>query len=106
LALILAGGAGSRLELLTDPRAKPSLPFAGTYRLIDIPLSNLMHSGLSEVWIVEQYRPHSLNDHLASGRPWDLDRTYGGLRVLPPYQGAAGEGFASGNADALYRSSR
>lgn len=103
LALILAGGAGSRLELLTDRRAKPSLPFAGTHRLIDIPLSNLMHSGLSDVWIVEQYRPHALNDHLASGRPWDLDRTYGGLRVLPPYQGAAGEGFASGNADALYR---
>lgn len=103
LALILAGGAGSRLELLTDHRAKPSLPFAGVFKLIDIPLSNLMHSGISDVWLVEQYRPHSLNDHLANGRPWDLDRTYGGLRVLPPYQGTSGEGFAEGNTDALFR---
>jgi len=103
LTLILAGGAGSRLEALTERRAKPALPFGGTYRLIDIPLSNLLHSGLSDVWIVEQYRPHSLNDHLANGRPWDLDRTHGGLRVLPPYQGDEGEGFAEGNADALYR---
>lgn len=103
LALVLAGGVGSRLELLTEHRAKPSLPFAGSYRLIDISLSNLMHSGISDVWIVEQYRPHALNDHLASGRPWDLDRSHGGLRVLPPYQGTAGEGFASGNADALHR---
>ena len=103
LALILAGGEGSRLELLTEHRAKPSLSFAGTFRLIDIPLSNLMHSGLSDVWLVEQYRPHSLNDHLANGRPWDLDRTYGGLRVLPPFQGTEEEGFAEGNADALWR---
>jgi glucose-1-phosphate adenylyltransferase len=103
LALILAGGKGSRLELLTDHRAKPSLPFAGTVRLIDIPLSNLMHSHISDVWLVEQYRPHSLNDHLANGRPWDLDRTHGGLRVLPPYEGSDSEGFARGNTDALYR---
>lgn len=103
LAIILAGGQGSRLELLTEHRAKPSLSFAGTFRLIDVPLSNLMHSGLSDVWLVEQYRPHSLNDHLANGRPWDLDRTYGGLRVLPPFQGAPEEGFAEGNADALWR---
>lgn len=103
LALILAGGEGSRLELLTDHRAKPSLSFAGTFRLIDIPLSNLMHSGITDVWLVEQYRPHSLNEHLANGRPWDLDRTYGGLKVLPPYQGPSAEGFAEGNADALYR---
>lgn len=106
LALILAGGEGNRLELLTDHRAKPSLPFAGTFRLIDIPLSNLMHSHLSDVWLIEQYQPHSLNDHLANGRPWDLDRTHGGLRVLPPYQGTGGEGFAAGNTDALYRQAR
>jgi glucose-1-phosphate adenylyltransferase len=103
LALILAGGKGSRLGVLTERRAKPALPFAGTYHLIDIPLSNLLHSGLSHVWVVQQYLPNSLNNHLANGRPWDLDRTHGGLRVLPPYQGAEGEGFAEGNADALYR---
>jgi len=103
LALILAGGAGSRLGVLTETRAKPALPFGGSYRLIDLPLSNLLHSHISNVWIVEQFRPHSLNDHLANGRPWDLDRTHGGLQVLPPYQGQGGEGFAEGNADALFR---
>lgn len=104
LALVLAGGAGSRLGALTEKRAKPALPFAGSYRLIDIPLSNLMHSHLTDVWVVEQFRPHSLNDHLANGRPWDLDRTHGGLQVLPPYQGGDdGDGFAEGNADALFR---
>lgn len=103
LTLILAGGTGGRLGSLTDHRAKPAMPVAGSYRLIDVPLSNLHNSGLSDVWIVEQYKPKSLNDHLVSGRPWDLDRTNGGLRVLPPYQGGEGEGFAEGNADALYR---
>lgn len=103
LTIILAGGAGGRLGALTEHRAKPAMPVAGSYRLIDIPLSNLHNSGLSDVWIVEQYKPKSLNDHLVSGRPWDLDRTNGGLRVLPPYQGGEGEGFADGNADALYR---
>jgi glucose-1-phosphate adenylyltransferase len=106
LALILAGGEGSRLEVLTARRAKPAMPFAGVYRLIDFALSNCMHSGLSDVWVVEQYELHSLNEHLANGRPWDLDRTYGGLQVLPPYQQKSREeegGFAQGNADAIYR---
>ncbi len=104
LALILAGGAGSRLGALTEKRAKPALPFGGSYRLIDLPLSNLLHSHISNVWIVEQFQPHSLNDRLANGRPWDLDRTHGGLQVLPPFQGGGdGEGFAEGNADALHR---
>jgi len=103
LTIILAGGAGGRLGSLTDTRAKPAMPVGGSYRLIDVPLSNLHNSGLSDVWIVEQYEPKSLNDHLVSGRPWDLDRTNGGLRVLPPFQGSDGEGFAQGNADALYR---
>jgi len=103
LAIILAGGSGGRLGALTERRAKPSLPFAGNYRLIDFPLSNLQHSHMSDVWIIEQYLPYSLNDHIANGRPWDLDRTHGGLRILPPYQGGDGEGFAEGNADALYR---
>ncbi len=105
LALILAGGAGSRLDVLTEERAKPTLPFAGVYRLIDFALSNCMHSRINDVWIIEQYLPHSLNDHLANGRPWDLDRTYGGLKVLPPFESNDGEkdGFAEGNADAIYR---
>ncbi|HEV2854544.1 MAG TPA: glucose-1-phosphate adenylyltransferase family protein [Thermoanaerobaculia bacterium] len=106
LALILAGGEGGRLEVLTDRRAKPAVPFAGVYRLIDFPLSNCLHSGISDVWVIEQYEPHSLNEHLANGRPWDLDRTYGGLQVLPPQQtrSRGGEGgFAQGNADAIYR---
>lgn len=106
LALILAGGEGSRLEVLTDARAKPSLPFGGSYHLIDIPLSNAVNSGLNDVWIIEQYRPHSLNEHLSNGRPWDLDRSRGGMRVLPPYSGGEGEGFASGNAEALYQNLR
>ena len=103
LALVLAGGKGSRLGALTEKKVKPALPVAGTYRLIDVALSNLVHSHLSDVWVVEQFLPHSLNQHLANGRPWDLDRTHGGLQVLPPYQGTEGEGFAEGNADSLYR---
>ena len=104
LAMILAGGQGGRLEVLTEKRAKPVLPFAGTYRLIDFALSNCMHSHVSDVWVIEQYQPHSLNEHLSNGRPWDLDRTYGGLQVLPPYTGKDDEGgFAEGNADAIYR---
>lgn len=113
MALILAGGAGGRLDVLTERRAKPATPFAGTYRLIDFSLSNCMHSNIADVWVVEQYEPHSLNDHLANGRPWDLDRTYGGLQVLQPYVGRGGEddadgggGFAQGNADALYRNKK
>ncbi|HEY0777393.1 MAG TPA: glucose-1-phosphate adenylyltransferase family protein, partial [Gemmatirosa sp.] len=104
LALILAGGKGSRLGPLTAHRAKPALSFAGVYRLIDFALTNCVHSGLSDVWVVEQYQPHALNDHLLNGRPWDLDRNAGGLRVLPPFTGAEGEGFAEGNADVLWRS--
>ena len=104
LALVLAGGKGSRLGALTAHRAKPALPFAGVYRLIDFALTNCVHSGIGDVWVVEQYQPHALNDHLLNGRPWDLDRNAGGLRVLPPFTGAAGEGFAEGNADVLWRS--
>lgn len=106
LALIMAGGAGGRMGVLTDSRAKPALPFGGVYHLIDIPLSNCMHSGISDVWVVEQFQPQSLNDHLANGRPWDLDRTYGGLRILPPYTGNNEGGWHRGNADAIYRQRR
>ena len=106
LLIVLAGGKGSRLDVLTVGRAKPSLPVGGTAHLIDVTMSNAANSGLRDVWVVQQYEPHLLNDHLAGGRPWDLDRTRGGLRVLPPYEGAEGEGFASGNADALARQAR
>lgn len=101
VALVLAGGRGSRLDPLTAARSKPAIPLAGTYRLIDVVLSNLVHSGLRDVWIAEQYRPFTLNQHLAGGRPWDLDGTRHGLRILPPAQGRAEEGFASGNGHAL-----
>lgn len=84
LVIILAGGAGGRLELLTKSRAKPAVPFGGVYRLIDFPLSNCLHSGLADVWVIEQFNPVSLTHHLANGRPWDLDRTNGGLLVLHP----------------------
>jgi glucose-1-phosphate adenylyltransferase len=103
LALVMAGGEGSRLELLTERRAKPALPYAGVYRLIDFPLSNCVHSGIEDVWVLQQYRLQSLNDQLANGRPWDLDRTYGGLRLLPPQLGAEEDGFHEGNADAIWR---
>lgn len=108
LVLLLAGGQGSRLAPLTDVRAKPAMPFGGGYRLIDVALSNVAHSGLKDVWVVVQYEPHRLALHLAGGRPWDLDRTHGGLVVLPPFQTRedaeddAG-GFAEGNADVLAR---
>ena len=95
LALVLAGGKGSRLGALTDTVVKPALPVGGTYRLIDISLSNLAHSHIPDVWMVQQYLPHDLNFYMANGRPWDLDRSHGGLHILPPYQGAEGEGFAS-----------
>ncbi|MDQ6788164.1 MAG: sugar phosphate nucleotidyltransferase [Acidobacteriota bacterium] len=104
LALILAGGKGGRLGILTDEKAKPVMPFGGAYRLIDFALSNCVNSGIADVWVIEQYQLHSLNEHLSNGRPWDLDRTRGGLQVLPPFENESKkDGFATGNADAIYR---
>ena len=103
LVLVLAGGAGGRLRLLTEQRAKPAVPFAGVYRLIDFPLSNCQHSQIADVWISVQYHPVSLADHLSNGRPWDLDRTTGGLMTLPPFQGTERGGWVSGTADLLWR---
>jgi dTDP-glucose pyrophosphorylase len=103
LALVLAGGAGGRLELLTDHRAKPAVPYGGTHRLVDVSLSCCAHAGLSDVWVLQQQHPASLSSHIANGRPWDLDRTGGGLMVLHPAKGTKREGWHEGTADALWR---
>ncbi len=101
LALIMAGGSGRRLAPLTDHRAKPAVPYAGAYRLIDFPLSHCTNSGMSDVWALQQFQPYTLNQHLAGGRPWDLDRTTGGLQLLFPHQGDDESGWHQGNADAI-----
>ena len=103
LVLVLAGGAGGRLELLTENRAKPAVPFGGVYRLIDFALSNCQHSQIADVWVSVQFHPTSLSEHLANGRPWDLDRTAGGLMTLPPFLGTDRGGWATGTADSLWR---
>ena len=94
------------MDVLTRERAKPALPFAGVYQLVDFPLSNLTHSGISEVWLSLQFQGTSIEEPVANGRPWDLDRSRGGLRLLVPQQGTGSEdeeGFATGNADELFR---
>ncbi|WP_409484840.1 glucose-1-phosphate adenylyltransferase family protein [Arsenicicoccus dermatophilus] len=103
LAIVQAGGQGSRMDVLTRERAKPALPFGGHYQLVDFALSSLAHSGITSVWLGVQYQASSLARHVAGGRPWDLDRTEGGLQWLVPEQGAAHSGFSEGNADDLVR---
>jgi len=104
LALILAGGEGTRLSILTEKRAKPAVPFAGKYRIIDFTLSNCVNSGIYSVGILTQYRPRSLNDHIRRGRPWDLDRSLeGGVTMLQPYRGRRDEDWYKGTADAVYQ---
>ena len=106
LAIIQAGGAGGRMDVLTLERAKPALPFAGSYQLLDFPLSNLVNSRITEVWLSVAYQASALEEQVRNGRPWDLDRTHGGLRLLVPQEGVGSmdeEGFAKGNADELYR---
>ena len=103
-AVILAGGEGTRLKVLTRKRAKPAIPFAGKYRIIDFTLSNCVNSGIYDVLVLTQYRPHSLNEHLANGRAWDLDRSFsGGLQLLQPFQGRAESDWYAGTADAVYQ---
>jgi glucose-1-phosphate adenylyltransferase len=87
--MVLAGGQGERLSVLSRQRAKPAVPFGGKYRIIDFTLSNCVNSGVYNVAVLTQYRPHSLNQHIGTGRPWDLDRTTGGVRLLQPYLGHA-----------------
>ncbi|WP_237566031.1 glucose-1-phosphate adenylyltransferase family protein [Ornithinimicrobium cerasi] len=106
LAIVQAGGAGSRMDVLTRERAKPALPFAGTHALVDFPLSSLVASGVTDVWVSVQYQSSTLDTYLAGGRPWDLDRTHGGFRRITPEQGsgpAQDDGFSHGNADGLFR---
>jgi glucose-1-phosphate adenylyltransferase len=102
-AMILAGGLGSRLCLLSDKRAKPAVPFGGKYRIIDFTLSNCVNSGIFDVGILTQYRPLSLRDHIGIGRPWDLDRKRGGVELLQPFQGWTEQDWYRGTADAVYQ---
>jgi len=86
MALILSGGGGERMGVLSAERAVSALPFGGKYRVIDFPLSNCCHSGIGHVGVLAQHAPASLNDHIGAGRPWDLDRRNGGVVILQPYQ--------------------
>ncbi len=103
VAMILAGGQGSRLYALTDKLAKPAVPFGGKYRIIDFPLSNCVNSGIDTVGVLTQYQPLVLNEYIGHGQPWDLDRLYGGVHVLPPYQQASGSDWYKGTANAIYQ---
>jgi glucose-1-phosphate adenylyltransferase len=102
-AFILAGGVGSRLCLLSEKRAKPAVPFGGKYRIIDFTLSNCVNSGIFDIGVLTQYRPTSLNRHIGTGRPWDLDRTRGGVQILQPALGSVESDWYQGTADAIYR---
>ncbi|HIV85301.1 MAG TPA: glucose-1-phosphate adenylyltransferase [Candidatus Monoglobus merdigallinarum] len=103
VAMILAGGQGSRLGILTQNVAKPAVPFGGKYRIIDFPLSNCAHSGIDTVGVLTQYQPLELNTYIANGQPWDLDRTNGGVFVLPPYTSAEKGEWYKGTANAIYQ---
>jgi glucose-1-phosphate adenylyltransferase len=100
----MAGGAGTRLTVLSDKRAKPAVPFAGKYRIIDFTLSNCVNSSIYDIAVLTQYRPHSLNAHIGIGKPWDLDRQRGGVHLRQPYQGSSADlDWYRGTADAVFR---
>ena len=104
IAMLLAGGQGSRLYVLTGDMAKPAVPFGGKYRIIDFPLSNCVNSGIDTVGVLTQYRPLELNSYLGNGQPWDLDRSDGGVHILPPYLGEGEKGsWYKGTANAIYQ---
>ncbi len=103
VAMLLAGGQGSRLYALTSKLAKPAVPFGGKYRIIDFPLSNCVNSSIDTVGILTQYMPMVLNEYIGNGQPWDLDRLYGGVHVLPPYQKATKNDWYKGTANAIYQ---
>ena len=101
--MLLAGGQGSRLYDLTKQTAKPAVTFGGKYKIIDFPLSNCINSGIDTVGVLTQYQPLALNEYIGNGEPWDLDRTRGGLSVLPPYQGNKSSDWYKGTANAIYQ---
>lgn len=103
VAMLLAGGQGSRLGVLTKNIAKPAMPYGGKYRIIDFPLSNCINSGIDTVGVLTQYQPLVLNDYIGSGQPWDLDRVFGGVHILPPYQQIEGADWYKGTANAIYQ---
>ncbi|MCI6172956.1 MAG: glucose-1-phosphate adenylyltransferase [Clostridiales bacterium] len=103
IAMLLAGGQGSRLGVLTDNVAKPAVSFGGKYRIIDFPLSNCINSGIDTVGVLTQYRPLRLNTHIGIGIPWDLDRNVGGVTVLPPYERIGNTDWYTGTANAIYQ---
>ncbi len=102
-AMIMAGADNADLSVLTEIRSEPAVPFAGKFRLIDFSLSNCVNSGIHNVAVLTQYRPRSLNDHIGIGKPWDLDRSSGGLRLLQPYRGGPYGDWQRGSADAIRR---
>ena len=103
VAMLLAGGQGSRLGVLTKSIAKPAVPYGGNYRIIDFPLSNCVNSGIYTVGVLTQYQPLVLNDYLGNGHPWDLDRLNGGVHVLSPYEAIGGAEWYKGTANAIYQ---
>ncbi len=103
IAMLLAGGQGSRLGILTNHVAKPAVPFGGKYRIIDFPLSNCVNSGIDTIGVLTQYRPLELNAYIGNGQPWDLDRLFGGITILPPYMKATAGEWYKGTANAIYQ---
>lgn len=103
VAMLLAGGQGSRLYALTQKVAKPAIPYGGKNRFIDFPLSNCINSGIDTVGVLTQYQPMVLNEYIGNGQPWDLDKMHGGVHILPPYQTAAGASWYEGTANAIYQ---
>ena len=106
VAMLLAGGQGSRLVPLTKKTAKPAVPFGGKYRIIDFPLSNCINSDIDTVGVLTQYQPLELNDYLGRGEPWDMNLKFGGMHVLPPYEGEEGAEWFLGTANAIYQNLR
>ncbi len=106
VAMLLAGGQGSRLYALTSNIAKPAVSFGGKYRIIDFPLSNCVNSGIDTVGVLTQYQPLILNTYIGNGQPWDLDREFGGVHVLPPYQGKNSSDWYKGTANAIFQNLR
>lgn len=103
VAMLLAGGQGSRLYALTKQIAKPAVPYGGKYRIIDFPLSNCVNSGIDTVGVLTQYQPLAMNDYIGNGQPWDLDRNNGGVHILAPYQSQRGAEWYAGTANAIYQ---